>query len=275
MPSDSSATPEAAKLLIADLKRTASLRPAGFVDAVLARGKIEGDFVLLDDAAVDELLEKFPDPSVRPPEPPPAALQRPPRKFHLSKLKVAAAKMPAGFLEAFLDRGTVDGNTVTLEESAFLELRAKFPPPRPSPPPPGASGRFLLANVKAAAPRRPKGYLEFVLSRGKVEGDTVTLDERALREVLEKFPILAMPKLPEPTVAEMATNFAGAMKGWINSGFAVVEREIYEGRHAICLGCEYWDAAARGGLGKCRKCGCSRVKLWLESSKCPLNPPKW
>jgi hypothetical protein len=128
----------------------------------------------------------------------------------------------------------------------------------------------------AEAKRRPAGYAEFVLERGMVDGDFVVLDADGFRTVREKFPLPGRHDVPlTPSTAELAANFAGAMSTWAQAGFKVVEREVYEKRNAICSACEYWLPHGHLGLGKCRKCGCSRVKLWLATSKCPDSPPRW
>lgn len=80
---------------------------------------------------------------------------------------------------------------------------------------------------------------------------------------------------PDPTFLDLTNNFADAIKEWVNSGAKVVNRDVYEYRHAICEGCEHWQSNARLGTGKCKICGCSGIKLWLASSKCPHKPPKW
>lgn len=82
-------------------------------------------------------------------------------------------------------------------------------------------------------------------------------------------------QLKEPSPAEMAQNFVGAMAKWASSGFALVPREVYEARTAICLACEFWDGAARLGLGKCKApgCGCTGMKRFLVTEKCPKD--KW
>jgi hypothetical protein len=76
-------------------------------------------------------------------------------------------------------------------------------------------------------------------------------------------------------VAELAGNFAGAMTRWIAAGAPVVSAETYAARAAVCEGCEHWDGAARLGLGKCKApgCGCTSLKRWLATEKCPLT--KW
>ncbi len=81
--------------------------------------------------------------------------------------------------------------------------------------------------------------------------------------------------LREPTVAELAVNFTGAMGRWIKAGVPVVSAEAYAARSAICSPCEHWDGRARLGLGKCKApgCGCTSLKRWLATESCPLG--KW
>lgn len=82
------------------------------------------------------------------------------------------------------------------------------------------------------------------------------------------------PKVPdEPTRAQMAANFAGAMAGWLGQGFKTVPEAVYQERTALCLACEFWDGDARFGLGKCNKCGCTSLKRFLAKQACPLK--KW
>jgi len=78
---------------------------------------------------------------------------------------------------------------------------------------------------------------------------------------------------PDVTPPEMAKNFTQAVSRFVSNGMPVVSRETFEKRHAACLACPKWDAKARMGMGKCRKCGCTKLKLWLETEKCPLL--KW
>jgi hypothetical protein len=83
------------------------------------------------------------------------------------------------------------------------------------------------------------------------------------------------PRHPIPTTAELSTNFTKAMLGWAKAGFPTVKRKTYEQRHAICNTCEHWSPDGLLGTGRCRKCGCSGVKLWLATSTCPDQPPRW
>lgn len=84
-----------------------------------------------------------------------------------------------------------------------------------------------------------------------------------------------IPGAKEPTIAEMAVNFTGAMVSWAKNGFPVVDKEEYERRALICAGCDKWDGDARMGLGICRAkgCGCTGFKRWLASESCVLK--KW
>jgi hypothetical protein len=81
--------------------------------------------------------------------------------------------------------------------------------------------------------------------------------------------------LPEPTVAEMLHNFAGAMAEWYKQGFSIVPRETYTARLIACRSCpgRHWDESARLGAGKCNhpSCGCTKAKLWLGTSTCPIK----
>ena len=76
-----------------------------------------------------------------------------------------------------------------------------------------------------------------------------------------------------PSITQMAANFAGAMGAYAMDGFRHASKEQHAERLAICNACEFWDAKARLGAGKCLKCGCAGAKLWIASSECPIK--KW
>lgn len=79
----------------------------------------------------------------------------------------------------------------------------------------------------------------------------------------------------EPSLNEMASNFMAATLRWVSAGLPVVQQEIYDSRMNICGNCEFWDSNARLGLGKCKAlgCGCTKLKQWLATEKCPKG--KW
>jgi len=97
---------------------------------------------------------------------------------------------------------------------------------------------------------------------------------RAREQVLEQRSIQnAIRREAGPSLTTMAGNFIGAMGAYAKDGFRNVNKEEHAVRQAICNGCEFWDAKARMGAGKCMKCGCSGAKLWMASSECPIK--KW
>jgi len=185
-------------------------------------------------------------------------------QYDIVQLKASVAGRPQGYVEFVLKHGKVEGDFVFINEAVQKDISQRFPPEK-----------FEIAQLKADTEQYPKGFVDFILLRGKKLGKFVELDLVALDELHEKFPVptFAMPK--EPTLAEMTANFTKAMGNWVAAGFKVVEREVFEKRHAICKSCEFWLPDARLGTGKCRKCGCSIYKLWMATSKCPLTPPKW
>jgi len=84
-------------------------------------------------------------------------------------------------------------------------------------------------------------------------------------------------ELREPTIGEMRGNFTTAMKDWIKAGYPISSLELADQRHAACERCPFWNARARKipftatFLGKCmhKKCGCSKLKFFIQTSKCP------
>ncbi len=83
----------------------------------------------------------------------------------------------------------------------------------------------------------------------------------------------SIARLKGPGMMEMAKNAMGAAKRFAKSGFAMVSDEEFKRRSEICASCEFWDASARMGLGKCLKCGCTSSKFRMATEKCPMG--KW
>lgn len=74
-------------------------------------------------------------------------------------------------------------------------------------------------------------------------------------------------------LAKMVARLTVALAAWAKGGFPVTDKETLRKRATICHGCPEWDANAFAGLGRCNKCGCSAIKLGMDTSKCPLG--KW
>ena len=64
---------------------------------------------------------------------------------------------------------------------------------------------------------------------------------------------------------------------WKSAGCPMTPRAVRRQRIAFCEACKFYKPGGNLGFGECHApgCGCSRAKLWLATSKCPLNPPKW
>src|ERR1051326_6138159 len=77
-----------------------------------------------------------------------------------------------------------------------------------------------------------------------------------------------------PTLAQLAKSFGTALAKWARDGFSTVPVQTLESRRGTCHDCDFWGGdGAYFGLGKCRKCGCSGLKLFLPTERCPIG--KW
>jgi hypothetical protein len=105
------------------------------------------------------------------------------------------------------------------------------------------------------------------------------LEQRITDQFCERHPELCEEvdeATGQPTLAELAKRFAVAMKSWASSGFKIVTSEQFAERRDICMTCNYWQGdGANVGTGRCGKCGCSGLKLFAASERCPEDPPKW
>jgi len=136
---------------------------------------------------------------------------------------------------------------------------------------------LLLSQVRDQARRRPAGYFGEVVGSGVVVGDRLVLSDAAARRLFQKYNPNGeggMPdSLKEPTLVGMLEDFVAATKIWAAAGFPVCTKAQIEARVGSCNNCDKWDAKARLGLGLCSACGCTLIKRWLATEKCPLG--KW
>lgn len=72
-----------------------------------------------------------------------------------------------------------------------------------------------------------------------------------------------------PTFAQRLRSFTQAAVDWAANGFTNVPHEVFESRKSICLKCPYWKGESAFGYGGCGKCGCTALKLFLPTQKCP------
>lgn len=83
-------------------------------------------------------------------------------------------------------------------------------------------------------------------------------------------------KNEKPSISDQASGLIKSTIDWATKDkFNTVSPEIFSKRKEICLNCDKWDKNGFNGIGNCKVCGCSVVKLYIPSAKCPLIPPKW
>lgn len=80
----------------------------------------------------------------------------------------------------------------------------------------------------------------------------------------------------KPTIVDQAANLVKSTVDWAaKDKFKTVSPEIFSQRKSTCEKCEHWDSNGFNNIGRCKLCGCSVGKLYIPSSFCPHNPPKW
>jgi hypothetical protein len=90
----------------------------------------------------------------------------------------------------------------------------------------------------------------------------------------------ALPRFPSPEHASIPTKLIrlkGELLLWRAAGYPKAPKSTRRARLAICRACSYYNRAGNLFFGECQApgCGCTRAKLALGTSSCPLKPPKW
>ncbi|MBB5033180.1 hypothetical protein [Prosthecobacter vanneervenii] len=82
-----------------------------------------------------------------------------------------------------------------------------------------------------------------------------------------------LARLELPTAAEIAARGMAAFGRWLAAGLPLVDETTRQKRAMVCEACPAWDSEARAGLGRCGhpKCGCTSLKWWLKTEKCPAG----
>lgn len=134
-------------------------------------------------------------------------------------------------------------------------------------------------------------YLDDITKNGFIADKRYHTTYAGLQNIFKKHEVAFSPNLDlmlkssmakpdvEPSQEEeagfktIALNTIKAIKENTQSGFKRVTEDDHKKRSDICNNCEYWLPNGYYGIGKCRRCGCSGIKLWMEVSKCPIG--KW
>lgn len=85
------------------------------------------------------------------------------------------------------------------------------------------------------------------------------------------------PSPESPGVVTKLTRARQELGHWLKAGAPLAPRATRRDRLSHCRACPYYAPRGNWGLGECQApgCGCTRVKLALATSSCPLTPPKW
>jgi hypothetical protein len=123
-----------------------------------------------------------------------------------------------------------------------------------------------LVEIDLIAKHRAPGWREKCLAAAaETHGSLVVFEYEVWREIAKE------PKLSTPTLKDLALRFSGAVATWVIAGFPVVSEDQLNKRWNKCQTCEHWE---RGTVfAHCRKCGCTKLKLWLATEICPAG--KW
>ncbi len=127
----------------------------------------------------------------------------------------------------------------------------------------------------------PRGFVDFVLTHGQVQDGDIVLTPHARSVAIGRYysdgsrfapAVRGMDSHESDSPSPNMRGSGGRLYAWAKSGFQRVDQEEFDRRRSICKSCEHWDAEALFNRGKCRKCGCSQLKLWMASARCPDAP---
>lgn len=78
-----------------------------------------------------------------------------------------------------------------------------------------------------------------------------------------------------PTLAEKLASVTKALFNAARRGLKTVTEAELLRRRSICQDCGFYGGSTKPLKVTCKKCGCSGLKLHLQTSVCPLTPPRW
>lgn len=93
--------------------------------------------------------------------------------------------------------------------------------------------------------------------------------------VAENTPTAHSVEYKPPTMLEKMSAVRQALYRFAVTGMKVVSDELFEQRKSICETCGFYGGETGALKISCKKCGCTSLKLHLNSEHCPLSPPKW
>lgn len=85
------------------------------------------------------------------------------------------------------------------------------------------------------------------------------------------------PSESSPNWMSLAVQFGTSLGRWVLAGLPLVSWDVFKTRHVKCTGdetnerCPHFTKFSKLGFTKCGKCGCSSVKLYLATERCPIG----
>ena len=143
--------------------------------------------------------------------------------------------------------------------------------------------KIPLADIAAFATNRPESYRTALLAAGIIENGKLLIEADVCARIHAEHPppisVAVTPQVSLPSLPELGRNFLAATAAWAKAGFPLRTSAKTAEILTICKGsedglqpaCPEWLGDAL--IPRCRKCGCTALKPWLATEKCPLG--KW
>lgn len=109
--------------------------------------------------------------------------------------------------------------------------------------------------------------------------EVITFASAPKKAAREGAPIKPPSAIENASIMTKAGRLKKEVGAWLRSGAKIAPKEIRIERLSVCAGsdgkpkCPYYFPDGNLGLGECKApgCGCTRVKVWLMSSTCPIK----
>src|SRR5260370_29940520 len=142
--------------------------------------------------------------------------------------------------------------------------------------------RVSLSSLESFAANRPAAYKQQMLQAGNVIGSELEIPPEICARIhtdYPRLPVTEAAQLETPSLPDLASNFLAAIASWVAAGFPLRTEAEASRILTVCKGsadglqpaCPEWLGDAI--VPRCRKCGCTALKPWLATEKCPLQ--KW
>lgn len=137
--------------------------------------------------------------------------------------------------------------------------------------------RLTPERIDEAAQHRAPGFAEAVRRLAEHDGTHYHLELKVWHQLtLDHLPNRP-PLAGEPSAVDLATRAAfaawRAARAAAHGAAVLVDADTYAARTSACTACTYWDGSSRLGLGTCNHhgCGCTKLKRWLATERCPAG----